>query len=72
MIMKTKQQPAGRQRDGGASRSDFLFTGLGVLPPALAYWGHFDAALLISVPMLIAACLAAASERELPGGSDES
>ncbi len=39
--------------------SDFLFSGVAVLPPTLAVAGHFDVAMLVFCPLLIAACLSA-------------
>lgn len=40
-----------------ALRTDFLFIGLGILPVVLACAGHPDLAILLFVPLLIAACL---------------
>lgn len=40
-----------------ALRTDFLFIGLGILPVVLALAGHPDVAILLFVPLLIAACL---------------
>lgn len=40
-----------------ALRTDFLFIGLGILPVVLAFAGHPDVAILLFVPLLIAACL---------------
>lgn len=40
-----------------ARRTDFLFIGLGILPVVLAFAGYPDVAIMLFVPLLIAACL---------------
>jgi hypothetical protein len=42
--------------------ADFLFVGLGILPAVLAAGGAFGPALLVFIPLLLAACLWSAWE----------
>jgi hypothetical protein len=60
-----------------ARRTDFLFIGLGILPVVLAYAGHPDVAIMLFVPLLIAACLCGMHEKAgeqavaKPGSAEE-
>lgn len=53
-----------------ARRTDFLFIGLGVLPVVLAYAGHPDVAIMLFVPLLIAACLCGMHEAARSGQAE--
>ena len=44
--------------------TDFLFTGLAVVPVALAFAGRIELAVLVFVPLLFAACGCGVLERE--------
>ena len=51
--------------------ADFLFTGVVVLPVALALGGRFDVAMMVFSPLLIAACLASMYADASASPSDE-
>ena len=52
-----------------ARLSDFLFTGVAVLPAVLTLGGYFDIAMITFCPLLIAACLTASSASEDADGN---
>ena len=49
-----------------AQLTDFLFSGVAVLPAALAVAGHIDMAMLVFCPLLIAACLSGVDTKTHP------
>lgn len=51
------------------SLADFLFAGTSVLPGALASMGEVGLAIIVLVPLLIAACLCGWHEQMSDGGN---
>jgi hypothetical protein len=48
-----------------AGITDFLFTGLALLPAVLLLFGHAGPAMLLFVPLLIAACLSGLYQQQV-------
>jgi hypothetical protein len=61
-MMKRGGGKYGVRGRAGAPLAEYLFTGVAVLPATLTWAGHFDAALLLFMPLLLGACLTAAYE----------
>lgn len=49
---------------------DFLFTGVAIVPQLLLFTGYIGPALLLLIPLLVAACLASMYRQQIAGSEE--